>query len=168
MYRLTIADKDFIVASSDDYDTEGDRGVTDSEIDAFEVTDYYDLNVEEASYDLNNSLMGEELPVTLKLKNDGNKKISYVEVNVNDADGKEVAQKSKYYTVDIEPGNEKNITLELSGINAAEYGDWKVSANIVSSVPEDTPPQEIIWFLWNRHKQRKHQLHRILIMSQKR
>lgn len=135
---FTIADKDFIVASSDDYDVEGDRGVTDSEIDAFEVTDYYDLNVEEASYDLNNSLMGEELPVTLKLKNDGNKKISYVEVKVNDADGKEVAQKSKYYAADIEPGNEKNITLELSGMNIAEYGDWKVSADIVSSMPEDT------------------------------
>ena len=48
-----------------------------------------------------------------------------------------MAQKSKYYAVDIEPGNEKNITLELSGMNIAEYGDWKVSANIVSSMPED-------------------------------
>ena len=134
---FTIADKDYIIASSNKYDTKGDNGVTESEIDSFEVKDYYDLNVEEASYDINESLTGKELSVKLKLKNDGNKKISYVKVNVSDAKGNEVAQKTKYYTVDIEPGNEKDVVLGLSGIDTAEFGDWKVSASIAETLPEE-------------------------------
>lgn len=137
---FTIADKDYITASSDKYDTEGDAGVTESEIDAFEVKDYYDLNVEEAGYDLDASLTGQEFPVTLKLKNDGNKKITYVKVNVTDTKGKEVAQKTKYYQVDIEPGNEKDVVLNLSGIDTTEFGDWKVSANIVATIQNEPEP----------------------------
>lgn len=143
---FTINGKDYLVTSSDYYDTEGDGKITDSEIDVFEVEDYYDLNVKEASYDLNDSLTGQQLPVTLKLKNEGNKKISFVKVDVKDADGDEVVQKNKYYTVDMNPGCEKDIVLDLSGIDIAEYGDWEISTSIVASVPKEQATPEVEFF----------------------
>ena len=135
---FTINGKDYLVTSSDNYDTENEGEITDSEIDVFEVDNYYDLNVEEANYDLNHPLTGQLLPVTLKLKNEGNKKISFVKVDVKDADGNEVEQENRYYTVDLEPGSEKNIILDLKGIDLAEYGDWEISASIMESIPENT------------------------------
>lgn len=134
---VTIGGKDYITVLSNEYDSEGDEGVTASQIEFFEVEDNYDLNVQEASYDLDYSLTDSELPVTVRLKNEGTKKISYVKMRVEDAVGNEVPQKTEYYVVNINPGNEQEIVLELSEVNSAEYGEWSISADIVASVPEE-------------------------------
>ncbi len=139
---VTVDGKDYVTALSNEYDSEGDEGVTDSRIDVFEMEDSYDLNIEEANYDIKNSLTDPDLPVTVKLKNEGTKTIPYVKMKVKDADGNEVLQKTEYYTVNINPGNEKEIVLDLSGVDSAEFGEWSISADIVASIPEKTEPSE--------------------------
>lgn len=139
---VTVDGKDYVIVLSNEYDSEGDEGVTDSQIDVFEMEDHYDLNVEEASYDLNNPLTDSQLPVTVRLKNEGTQKISYVKMRVEDADGNEVPQKTEYYSVNINPGNEKEIVLDLSEMESTEYGEWSISADIVASIPEESASSE--------------------------
>lgn len=131
---FTLDDRDILVAMTEEYDAK--KGVvTSSEIDAFEVSDYQDLSVTGVDYDVDEVVQSSAFGLAVTLKNEGNQKISHVRLNVKDADGEAVSLSGNYYTVDLNPGEEKDVILQVSGQNQAQYGDWTVSADIVATVP---------------------------------
>ncbi len=117
---------------------------------SYQIGKYYDLSLEEAFIDYEDTFRSDSMPVYVVVKNTGNMTIPGEEFTVKDGNNVNIEIENKDYSKPIKPG--ESVTLELSLLinENTSFEKWEVESSIAepsvaSSEEEDGEEQRFIF-----------------------
>lgn len=134
---FTIDGKDYVMSLSEDYED----GNLSTQLVAYTVESYYDIEVEDVNISYEDTLTTNELPVEVTVKNNGNKFITGESVEINDAYGNNLSISETDYSKGLNPGETATFKLHVTTDDNTAYGTWKVKTSI--SAGEDSVQENI-------------------------
>lgn len=118
-----------------------DAGKIQTNLVSYQIGKYYDLNLEEAFIDYEDTFRSGSMPIHVVVKNTGNITIPGEEVIIKDGEDEVIEIENKDYSQPIKPGESVSIVLSLSINENTSFEKWKVESSIadpsVNSSEED-------------------------------
>ena len=106
---------------SEDYED----GNLSTQLVAYTVESYYDIEVEDVNISYEDTLTTNELPVEVTVKNNGNKFITGESVEINDAYGNNLSISETDYSKGLNPGETATFKLHVTTDDNTAYGTWE-------------------------------------------